>query len=251
MKRFATLAMALLLLSVAAPAFALLPSAGVRGIYWFPKLEGSIQVPKDTGTPLDLRDTLDVGNKNIPGGEAYLKLGNVTFRAGYAAVKFTGNAVVTTPITFQGLDNVTGPVATTLDYKSADGEIQWDFLNPDVGVAEIGLGLIAKVKYIDAKTTLITGSVSESKELKAPIPMVGAAVKAGILKNFVSAQLRGTGIAYSGSHAYEADGFLAVVPFPFLKLQGGYKYLDVKIDRSEGRGELKLKGPYVGLELAI
>ena len=59
------------------------------------------------------------------------------------------------------------------------------------------------------------------------------------------------GFAYSGHHAYDADGCVSFSPVPFLRVQGGYRYLDLKVDDDEIVAELKLKGPYAGLQLSF
>src|SRR5512141_1239708 len=43
---------------------------GVRGAYWFPKLTGSAQTNATGDTRFDFKDTLGVGDENVPFGEA-------------------------------------------------------------------------------------------------------------------------------------------------------------------------------------
>jgi hypothetical protein len=58
-------------------------------------------------------------------------------------------------------------------------------------------------------------------------------------------------MAYSGSHLYEGDAFLSVIPFPFLRLQGGYRFIDLKAEENELTATLKIKGPYAGIQVAF
>ena len=59
---------------------------GARGAYWFPKLSGNAQTNATGDTRFDFKDTLGVGDENIPFGEAFLRLGNTTLRVGYTQI---------------------------------------------------------------------------------------------------------------------------------------------------------------------
>jgi hypothetical protein len=81
--------------------------------------------------------------------------------------------------------------------------------------------------------------------------MVGLAAGAGVLKNVLRADARVTGIAYSGNHLYEADVFASFAPFPFFRIQGGYRYIDLKLDEDDIVAELEMKGPYAGAQVSF
>lgn len=252
----ATLAAVLLALS-AAPAFAL-PGveAGVRGTYWFPQLAGTVQSTAAglEGTELDVENDLGIEKKGFPTGEAFVRLGGLHLRVGYARLKFDGDKVVTKNINFNGL---TFPASTRvlshLETKMYDGEIQYDLIRPDVVAVAVNFGLILKVKYVDGTVDLDAASVGKvAKDFRAPLPMIGAAAGVGILKDFVRVDARATGIAYGGNHLYDADGYVSLCPFPFLRIQGGYRYLDLKVDdKPDILAAVKLNGPYAGLQLSF
>lgn len=42
-----------------------------------------------------------------------------------------------------------------------------------------------------------------------------------------------------------------MIPFPFLRLQGGYRFIDLKADESDLKGTLKIKGPYAGIQVTF
>ncbi len=229
---------------------------GVRGEYWFPRLSGTVQTT--TGgipdTVLDVRNTLGVKDKNLPFGEAFLRIGSVTLRVGYTQVRLDGDKELLQTITFDGATyTVSDNVLSKLDLKTADADLQYDFLRPGVGAANLNLGLILKVKYVDGKVELrsVSTGVATTKDFKAPIPMVGAAVGLGLLKNRVRADARVTGIVYSGNHLYEADAFATLAPLPYVQIHGGYRYVDLKIDESDTLASLKLSGPYVGAQISF
>src|SRR3990172_9066284 len=224
--------------------------AGVGGAYWFPKLSGDAQTSTTGDTRFDFKDTLGVGDENVPFGEAFLRFGNTTFRVGYARLNFDGNKALTQTVVFNGTTfSVTDNVISNLDLKMLDGEVQYDFLRPDVGVAGFNIGLLLKVKYVDGQVELRDSTTTESKDFKAPIPMVGAAAGVGFLKDMVRVDARASGMVYSGNHLYDVDAYASFAPLPFVRIQGGYRYIDLKIDDSDVLASFKLSGPYLGVQL--
>lgn len=254
MRRFLVLLAVLALAAAAVPAQAA-PGieAGVRGYYWFPDLTGKVNTTVGgVAGEFDARDDLGVDNKNFGSGEAFLRFGRAHFRVGYTPVSFDGRKMITRNITFNGQTFTAGDnVITDLDLKMLDGEFQYDIIQPDVAVANFNLGLIVKVKYVDGKVELRSSAQTEKKDFKAPVPMVGLAAGAGFLKNLVRADARVTGIAYSGNHLFEGDGFVSLCPMPFFSIQGGYKIIDLKIDKDDIVAKLRLKGPYIGAQLSF
>jgi len=226
---------------------------GARGAYWFPRLTGSAQTNATGDTRFDFKDTLGVGDENVPFGEAFLRLGGTTLRVGYSQLGFDGEKQLTQTVVFNGVTySATDNVISSLDMKMLDGEVQYDFLRPDIGVAGFNLGLLLKVKYVDGKVELRSASQGTTfKDFKAPIPMIGAAAGAGFLKDMVRVDARAAGIAYSGNHLYDADAYASFAPLPFLRIQGGYRYIDLKIDKDDTLASFKLSGPYLGAQLSF
>lgn len=234
--------------AMAAPGF----EVGARGAYWFPKLTGSAQTNATGDTRFDFKDTLGVKDENLPFGEAFLRLGGTTLRVGYAQIAFDGNKQLTETVVFNGTTySVSDNVISRLDMKMLDGEVQYDFLRPDVGIAGFNIGLLLKVKYVDGKVELRNSTTTEMKDFKAPIPMLGAAAGVGFLKDMVRVDARAAGIAYSGNHLYDADAYASFAPLPFVRIQGGYRYIDLKIDKDDTLASFKLKGPYLGAQLSF
>lgn len=225
---------------------------GARGAYWFPKLTGSAQTNATGDTRFDFKDTLGVKDENIPFGEAFLRIGNTTLRVGYTQMKFDGDKELTHAVVFNGTTySASDNVISSLDMKMIDGEVQYDFLRPDIGLAGFNLGLILKVKYVDGKVELRNSTTTETKDFKAPIPMIGAAAGVGFLKDMVRVDARAAWIAYSGNHLYDADAYASFAPLPFIRIQGGYRYIDLKIDKDDTLASFKLSGPYVGAQLSF
>jgi outer membrane protein len=225
---------------------------GARGAYWFPELSGDARTSGTGDTRFDFEDDLGVGDENIPFGEAFLRFGKTTIRVGYTQFSFDGNKELTRTIVFNGTPFlVSDNVISGLDLKMLDGEVQYDFLRPDVGVAGFNLGLLLKVKYVDGEVELRNSTTTETKDFKAPIPMVGAAAGVGFLKDMVRVDARASGIAYSGNHLYEVDAYASFAPLPFVRIQGGYRYIDLKIDESDVLASFTLSGPYLGAQLSF
>jgi outer membrane protein len=229
-------------------------SAGVRGAYWFPELSGNAQTTTNgvQDTRFDVKDTLGMKDENIPYGEAFLRYGRTTLRVGYARLSFDGSKTLTDNVVFNGVPySVSDNVVSKLEMKTADAEVQIDLLRPDLGVADFNLGLIVKLKYVDGEVELRGTAQTERRDFQAPIPMIGVAVGVGALKDVLRADARATGIAYSGNHLYEADVFASLTPLPFLRIQGGYRLIDLKIDESDILASFRLKGPYAGAQLSF
>ncbi|TFG57802.1 MAG: hypothetical protein E4H29_06535 [Deltaproteobacteria bacterium] len=255
MRRFSILLPVLLLLSLSSTAQAL-PGvgAGVRGTYWFPDLSATAQstfggVPE---TEFDLKDDLGMDDENFLSGEAFLRFGRVHFRVGYTKISYDGSETLTRDIEFNGqIFPVNDNVISSLDVKMLDAEVQVDILRPDFVAASFYLGLIGKVKFIDLDMELTSTTLTEKEDFQGAVPMVGLAAGAGFLNDLLRVDARVTGMAYSGNHLYEADAFVSLVPFPFLRIQGGYRYLDLKADEDDLRADVELKGPYVGAQLSF
>ncbi|OGP35105.1 MAG: hypothetical protein A2X88_04250 [Deltaproteobacteria bacterium GWC2_65_14] len=255
MRRFAWIIAAVFLAAPAAPAAAM-PGfeAGVRGTYWFPDLSAKIQTfdPPPAGTKFDVKDDLGVGDENLPSGEAFLRVGRFHLRAGFTPVSFDGSKALAREIVFSGQTfTVSDTVISSLDMKMLDGEIQVDILRPDLVAASFYLGLVGKVKYVDGEVELRGSAVTERKDFKAPIPMVGLAAGAGLLKDMVRIDARAAGMAYSGNHLYEGEVYLSFAPFPFVRIQGGYRWIDLQVDKDDVVAELTLKGPYAGAQISF
>lgn len=254
MRRFAGFLAGMFLLA-SAPAAAM-PGfeAGVRGTYWFPDLSAKVQTfdPLPAGTKFDVKDDLGIADEDLPSGEAFLRIGGFHLRLGFTPVSFDGSKVLTRDIVFGGQTfSVSDTVISSLDMKMLDGEIQVDILRPDLVAASFHLGLVGKVKYVDGEVELRSIAATERKDFRAPIPMVGLAAGVGLLKDMVRVDARAAGMAYSGNHLYEGEAYLSFVPFPFVRIQGGYRWIDLQVDEDDIVAELTLKGPYAGAQISF
>ena len=230
--------------------------AGVRGEYWFPTISGNAQTTTNglPDTPFDLKGTLGIEDENFPFGEAFLGVSRFTFRVGYTPLRYDGSSTLTQTFVFNGQTfTVNDTIASRLELNMIDGQVQFDILRPGIGVAALNLGLILQAKYVDGSIQVqsATTGISTRQDFTLAAPMVGVAAGVGFLKDMIRADARATGMAYSGSHVYEVDAFASFAPFPFVRLQGGYKYIDLKVDESDVQAALTLSGPYAGFQLSF
>lgn len=255
MRRFTGLLAACFLVSAAstaaaAPGF----EAGVRGMYWFPDLSAQVQTfdPAPAGTRFDAKGDLGVKDEEFLSGEAFVRFGRVHFRIGYTPVSFDGSNTLTRTIVFGGQTfSVADNVISRLDMDMIDAEAQVDLLRPSLVAASFSLGVVGKVKFVDGEVELRSSALTELKSFQAPVPMIGLAAGVGLLKDLVRLDARAAGIAYSGNHLFEGDAFVSFVPFPFLRVQGGYRLIDLKLDEDDILVDLELKGPYAGVQLSF
>ena len=67
----------------------------------------------------------------------------------------------------------------------------------------------------------------------------------------VRVDARASGMIYSGNHLYDVDAYASFAPLPFVRIQGGYRYIDLKIDQDGTLASFKLRGPYLGAQLSF
>jgi hypothetical protein len=173
-------------------------------------------------------------------------------RVCYIPVRYDGDETLTQTIEFNGQTfPVNDNVITRLDADMIDAELQVDIVRPNFVAASFSLGLLVKVKYIDGELELSSSTITEKEDFQEPIPMVGVAAGAGFFQNLLRFDARVAGLAYSGNHLFEADAYASFIPFPFLRIQGGYRYIDLELDEDDLIAEVDLKGPYVGAQLSF
>lgn len=252
MRRTALLPLLALAMTLsAAPAFAG-PGfdIGARGIYWFPAATGSL----DTGNGrIDAKSDLGLDKESLPGAEAFVRVLWLGARAGYMPVKFESEKSVGTLPSFGGVNFSNSKVVTKVDLKTADLELSFAPKITVPWLANLYAGVLVKGKLVDGTVALDNGTRKETRDLKGVIPMVGVTAGAGVLKDMIRVDGRVAGIAWSGNHLYEGDVYLSFSPFDppvvDLKLQGGYKVIDLKLEDGDLRAEMRIKGPYAGVQL--
>ena len=241
-----------LLLGAAGPASAF--EIGARVQYWFSAFEADIKADDGgvLGTTINAKDTLGIGNKAIPGFEAFIGGGNHRLTFGYTPLSYSGSSVLGREITFAGTTfSVHAPVNTELSIRMLDLEYQYTLLDMENLLAGFSLGAIGQIKFVDGEAKIASGGIQAKGTARLPLPMVGLGAHVGLLADILEARAKLTGISYSGHYLYEAQADISFTPFPFLDLHAGYRQISLRIDRDDLFVDGRFTGPYLGLTVSF
>jgi hypothetical protein len=260
MRRIATLFVlsAVLLSAHSAAAFEI----GAKGAYWLPEFSGTFRLDSNgiVGTPVDLADDLGIKDDNPFFGEVWLWIGDHHLILSGMKVDYSGEEILSRDIIFGGQTFVVGGRAyTSLKYNMLDLAYQYDLIDLENPLGGFSLGPILQVKYLDGKVEVggdgdvngVTGHVEESETFKFPIPMIGLGTHVGVLANWLELRGRAVGMGYQGDSILDLQGELALTPFPFLDIVGGYRYFSIDVDRDDVLLDYRQSGPYVGAALVF
>jgi hypothetical protein len=228
---------------------------GARGLYWLPTFKADIKVDDSgrIGDRLDLTSMLGVeDDKPFPSVEVFVGHGRHLLNLAYTAMDYSGSAILTQKIVFNGQTFAVGArVDTSLDLKMFDVQYQYTFLDFENALAGLSFNLIGQIKYIDTEAKIIEPIFKTGTDatLQSPLPMVGVGTHIGLLRDILEARAKVTGIAYSGNYLYEVLADLSLTPLPFLDIHAGYKALRLKIDEGDVFLDTEFAGPFIGLTL--
>jgi len=248
------LALSLLLVALLLPASSSAFEIGVRGYYWFPSLDGNVQVDEAAliGTTIDFEKDLGIEDENYPSVEVFLGGGRHHLALTYTNIDYSGKKTLTRDIIFHGKTySISDLVESSIEYKMMDLYYQYDFLNLENVAAGFSLGAVLQVKYLDGDVGLKTSVFDEKRDFTLPIPMIGLNLHIGLLADVLEARLRGTAIGYAGNTIYELMGDISWTPLPFLDVHGGYKTFVIDIDEDDIVFDYDMSGPYVALTLSF
>ena len=257
MKKLSAVFFSLLVMIVTVVTFSQAANAlefGARGYYWIPTFKATMRADTTTttGTEFDLKDTLGMGNKAFPAIEVFAGLGKNHLSLMYTQANFSGSAVLASPITFFGTTFPAGTaVSSDLKFRMLDLAYKRDLIDLKNILAGFSVGVIGKIKYIEADASILAAAQQQSRTLRVPIPMIGVGASAGILANILEARAEITGIAYSGNSLIEASADLSLTPFPFLDIHGGYRIIDIRVDFNDTLFNSQLAGPYLALTVGF
>ncbi|PKN60893.1 MAG: hypothetical protein CVU53_00735 [Deltaproteobacteria bacterium HGW-Deltaproteobacteria-11] len=235
---------------LALPAGAL--EIGARGYYWFPTLKATLKAGS-SGTEVNIKDDLGIGDSNTYSVEAFAGLGNHHLTLSYTPLDYSGSKNITKTINFNNKNYVAGSgVNTDLRLKMLDAEYRYDLLNFENILSGFSINLLGKVKYLDGEAKLNSTAAGEQKQtFGVAVPMIGAGLHVGMIANILEARAQAAGIGYSGNYFVDALADVTLTPFPFVRLSAGYRYMKIKIDNiSDTYGDLDFYGPYLGLAVA-
>jgi hypothetical protein len=226
---------------------------GARGYYWFPTLKSDMKVDVSSlkGTEFNVKDDLGMGTKAYPAIEVFGGLGRQHVSLMYTQADYSGSNTLTKPINFNG-KSYTGSVDSTLKIRMLDVAYKFDVIDTGNILAGFSVSAIGKLKYIEADASLSNSIAGQtSNNIKAPIPMIGAAAHIGILANILEARAEVTGISYSGNYLFEALADLSLTPFPLIDIHAGYKIIALRVDKSDTYFNGQIAGPYAAITVSF
>ncbi len=225
---------------------------GVRGYYWFATVSGDIGSGVDGSafSKLSIRDDLGIGNENLPSAEVFFGAGKHHLSLMYTPLDYTGDAVLTKPVSFNGSLYPAGSAAHS-EFKATmlDLDYQYDIVNLENFLAGFSFGPLIKVKLLDGDVRLSTTGINNKETFTYPLPMLGLGAHVGILANILEARAKATAMGYSGNYIYDIMADISYTPFPFLDIHGGYRYMKVKYDEENTFINTDFSGPYVALTI--
>jgi hypothetical protein len=249
LKLLLKVAVTVMVIGMAIPAGAF--ELGVRGQYWFPDLQGDLQVDNSgvVGTKLDLREDLGIDNESYPVLEIYAGAGRHLLTFSYYEANYEGSQNLNN-IVFNG-EIFNGLVDSKIDYKSYDLMYQYDIVDWENILAGFSLGIVARVKYLEGEVGLASGTQATKEDFTAPIPLLGANFHMGLLADILEARVLLTGMGYSDGNCIDGQVDVSLTPLPFLDISAGYRlfYLDADID--DINFDFGTAGPYVGLTIGF
>jgi len=248
------LALSLLLVALLLPAASSAFELGARGYYWFPSLDGKVNVDEaaSIGDTINFEKDLGVKDENYPSFEVFLGGGRHHLSLTYTNIDYSGRNTLTEDIIFNGETyTATSLVESSIEYKMMDLLYQYDFLNLENVLAGFSLGVVLQVKYLDGEVGLKTTGIDEKEDFTLPIPMIGLNLHIGMLADVLEARLRGTAIGYAGNAIYELMADISWTPLPFLDIHGGYKTFVIDIDEDDVIFDYDMSGPFVAITVSF
>jgi hypothetical protein len=225
---------------------------GVRGYAWHPDISADLQtIDGGTGgTRFDLVDDAGLIEKNFGVGEISFRTGKFHIRGGYTPALMNGDKTLERDIVFAGRTYPAGTqVFSHICVDIADLEIQYDPVRFDAGEVRVDLGVIAKIRYVNARAELHAAIQSGERSFAAPYPAVGAAAGVLLPGGRIRADVRISWGAYSANRMLDAELFASAAILPRFRLQGGYRHVSIDMEADDILAEIRMKGPYLGGEL--
>lgn len=217
--------------------------------FWSP--ERSIIVQSESlgiiGTKIDAVEDLGFEKETFPEFRFRLKPGRKhKFRIDYMPIKYTGDAILTREIVFNGIKYTVGlPVQSQLDWRAWRFGYEYDFIARSWGY----IGVIFEAKYTNVDVELVSPIDAEFAQAKAPVPAIGAVARVYPAR-FLSFTGEWTGIDlpegddYGGKY-FDLDLYGTVNFNKNIGIQAGYRDIDVEYRIDFDSGDLELNGFYL------
>jgi hypothetical protein len=220
---------------------------------WMAEMKGDISVDGSglDGTSIDVDSTLGLdGQEGFDEVQVTMGLPIIgKFNFQYLRGGYEGSSVLSSDITFGGTTfAASSQVDTKIDFETYT--LLWSFgaTTPGAIGADVGAGAIAGIKYLDIQADMHDQSgLSEDADINAPIPVIGAYVRANLLK-FLSVEAQVHGIKYFDTFNTGLTGtFYDATIAADLKMAGlfagvGYRlyHFDVEYENGDDEADVKI-----------
>ena len=219
-------------------------------MFWKPSPELTLSTPSLSGSGIndvDFVKEFSIKDKFFPEFRAVLGRKHKA-RVHFVPINYKESTTVQRTIVFQGRTfNVGVPASTDIKWDIWQFGYEWDFVSRKEGF----FGLLVDLKYNKIKASIESTALSSpaATDTKAPVPTVGV-VGRGYVTPMVSITGEFTGLKITRSDFeakfFDFDIYGTVSVGRNLGVQGGYRSLVVNYLVDDDRGDMKMKGPYVG-----
>ncbi|HKI75276.1 MAG TPA: hypothetical protein VJ998_11545 [Pseudomonadales bacterium] len=198
------------------------------------------------GTHLDMKNDLNFKNSNQPTGEIALQFGDSRLSLGFIPMNFKGSGNLTRNINFNGQTFTAGTTVTSqLKGDIYDLGYTYYVINMDDAPSRFQLGIEGAVKFINARASIAGGGASRSVSATVPIPTLGVRARIA-LADFIGLVGRVGYLGYANNRFLDADAQVEFSPLPTVGIYGGYRSLQLKVDKSGLFIDTRFQGPYIG-----
>jgi hypothetical protein len=218
------------------------------GRYWAPQFHGQVRVDRSGfGTDIDARRDLGVKNTNFPSGEVSWRRGRHRVSFGYTPIEYSGDREVVRTILFGGREYTLGTrVVSNLEVKHLQLGWSWQFIDIRDGLVRLGPLIEADGFLMRGKLSAPSLGFSESSDLSAGLPGVGAALNIRPHPRVeLYAQAAGMKAGEYG-HFVGSDAGVKVRVWKAVLLTGGYRTFDLHVRSSPDFANFRLHGPFAG-----
>lgn len=231
------------------------PSENIMGIelegrYWMPSLSSTINMGNGiVGTDINVISDLGIDeSQQFFQGKVNLKLlKRHNLRFSYVPVSMDASNVIGRTFTFRGKEYaVNTRVNSSLDIDFVKIGYGFDVISNPMG----SLGLFLDIMYADvsAKISAPDLGISATGSVSGYAPAIGVRGRVYIIPNKLSLTAEVEGAKLSDIARYlEAEGSVDYSIIENLGLSVGYKTIDIRAEKDDNKGELKLNGPYLSL----
>lgn len=200
------------------------------------------------GTRMDVDQTLGLGRSYSGMVEGAVQLEDFRLSASYLPLDFSGTKTLNQTVSFNGQSYASGSSVTSrLNADVYDVSLTYFVANFDDIPTRIQLGVETSVKAIDAEVKMSSSGLNLAEKNSAiiPIPTIGLHGRIA-LADFVGLVVRAGGMGYSGNRFIDGEAQIEFSPIPLVGLHAGYRYIDLKLDRSGVFADLSFSGPFLG-----